>query len=617
MAETQGMTSQPTVFASVWRYRWLVLLIAIAFAALGWLYASQTSEWTAQATLSVQDPRSSNVFDQAFPDTPERYVEAQAAILGSRSVARRSVEIASLEDPPVVVSVSGVVSNLGIATSDSSDIVTLIYNAPTQREAIAVVNSVAAAYQEIGRASADTSFTNAVSELDVSIAELSVSVTVVEEELSRRQAAVLASLAESPTRIERELLLDTLVIELLELQPPSSSASAERIAAFNNELAILNIRIERLSGDLDQERAEALAAEANDPARAALVRQRDEAQQRVTDLQARRDQLAVDADLVSNGVIFFSPAEIAYPSSAGLYVAIGFLLGLALGSGLAVWLSSTNQRFTSRTQPEALLGARLLADVPNFREERLSTKLPVFDDPTSASAEAFRFISASVVLQQQWPAREDGASNFGSVITLSSGVHEGKTVVTANTALAAAREGNRVVVLDADFGNQQLTGVLAGDSSPSIGMIEVVTGDATLADAVTDIPVDGSGVVHLLSRGSGGMQGPDFFAADGTAALFASLSELYDLVLIDSPPLLRVAYATTLARLADRAMIVVAHGQPISDVEELRNQMDLVGTQEVGYVYNFAPLRAEMTLSAGSMADTLGPGSQQTSARQV
>lgn len=613
MADANTLTSQPTVFASVWRYKWLVLLIAIAFAGLGWLYASQTASWTASATLAVQDPRSSNVFDQAFPDTPDRYVEGQVAIIGSRAIARRAVEIAALEDPPVVVSVTAVVDELGIAASDDSDIVTLTFSAVTPREAIAVVNAVAAAYQEIGRQSADTSFQNAVLELDLSIAELSNEVDDIDAQLALRQAAVLNALAENAERVAKQELLESLVQELLELDPPPSSASAERIAAFDNQLALLNTRIDRLTAELEQERAEVLAAEAADPARAVLIRQQEEAQLRITDLVGRRDQIAVDADLVSNGVVFFSPAEIAEPSSSGLFVALGFIVGLAVGSAVAVLLSSRNRRFTSRSQPEALLGARLLADVPNFREERIRSKLPVLDEPTSASAEAFRFISATVLLQQQWPAREDGRRNFASVISLSAGVNEGKTVVTANTALAAAREGHRVLLLDADFGNQQLTELLLGDATPRVGITEVLMRDRTLAKAVVDIPVESKGSLHLLSRGTANMQGPDFFANDGTPALFASLTEAYDLVLIDAPPLLRVAYTTKLARLADRALIVVAHGQPIDDVAEMRNQLDLVGTEEVGYVYNFAPLRAEMTLSTGSMVDTVGVAPQRSS----
>ena len=170
-----------------------------------------------------------------------------------------------------------------------------------------------------------------------------------------------------------------------------------------------------------------------------------------------------------------------------------------------------------------------------------------------------------------------------------------------------------VSVSTADFGNQQLTQLLLGDATPRVGMTEVLLRDRTLAKAVVDIPVESKGSLHLLSRGSANLQGPDFFANEGTPALFASLAEAYDLVLIDAPPLLRVAYATKLARLADRALIVVAHGQAIDDVAELRNQLDLVGTDEVGYVYNFAPLRAEMTLSTGSMADTVGVVPQRSS----
>ncbi len=611
-------TNTPTVFASVWRYRWLVLLLALAFAGLGWLYASQTAEWSATATLSVQDPRSSNLFDQAFPDTPERYVEAQVAILGSRAVARRAVEIAAEQNPPVNVAVKEVVDGLGVRSSQGSDIVTLTYSAPTQLEAITVVNAVAAAYQEIGRKTADTSFANAVLELDRSIDALRTEIDTHEQTLSDRLRAVNNQLDNDPNRIARSELLATFVAELLALQAPPATASPERIAAFNNELAVLNVRIDTLTNELDQQRMLLVAAEIDDPARASIIRQRDEAQQRLTDLQARRDQLAVDADLASNGVVFYSPAEIAELSSAGLYVALGFILGLCLGAALAVWLSSRRRRFGSRSEPEAVLAARLLADVPNFREERVDSRLPVLDAPATASAEAFRFVSASVLLQQRWPAREDGHKNFGSIVTVSAGLFEGKTVVTANTGLAAAREGHRVLLVDADFGNQQLTNLLLGEGEPRPGMTDVMTGTATLAGAVVNIPLNATGSVELLSRGTASVQGPDFFSAEGTASLFSSLTQLYDLVLIDAPPLLRVAYATTLARLADRAMVVVAHGEDMQAAEELRTQMELVGIPSIGYVYNFAPLRAEMTVSAGSMVDTIGehPASHTVPARR-
>jgi Mrp family chromosome partitioning ATPase/uncharacterized protein involved in exopolysaccharide biosynthesis len=612
LTEPIGYASEPTVLASVWQYRWLVLLLAIAFAGLGWLYGSQTAEWTATATLAVQDPRSSNLFDQAFADSPERYVEAQVAILNSRAVARRAVAIAADQQPPVDVTVGEVVSGLSVNESGSSDIVTLSYSAETQLEAITVVNSVAVAYQEIGRLSADNSFSSAVVELDRSISELRSEIDQIEESLSLRQKAVLDYLIEDPQRAAKLLLLDDLVLQMLALEPPPTSASDPVIARFNNELQILSVRVTTITSDLADERTVVLQVESDDPDRAALVRLQNEAQQRLSQLQARSDQLAVDADLSGNGVIFYSPAETAAVSGSSLFIVLGFLSGLTIGSGLAVVLTSRRRRFASRGEPELFLNARLLADVPNFKDDRVDSLLPVVDAPASASAEAFRFVSASIALQQKWPTNDDGSKNFNTLVTLSAGLFEGKTVVTANTALAAAREGHKVLVVDADFGNQKLTELLIGSTMPTVGMTDVTAGRVSLEHAVVSIPRDGSGSLHLLSRGTVSVQAPDFFASQGTQALFVSLGKIYDLVLIDAPPLLRVAYATTLARLADRAMVVVAHGEDTHAAEELRDQMELVGIAPIGYVYNFAPLRSEMTASVGSMADTLGETQSQT-----
>lgn len=601
-----GQTTEPTVLASVWRYRWLVLLLAVAFASLGWLYASQTAEWSATATLAVQDPRSSNLFDQGFRDSPDRYVEAQVAILDSRAVARRAVDIAADQTPPVEVGVGEIDAGLSVTGSSSSDIVTLSYSASSQREAITVVNAVATAYQEIGRLTADGTFASAVVELDRSIDELRSEIDELELSLSARQAAVLAGLATDPTRLAKTLLLNELVAELLALEAPPLGATDDRVSRFNSELQVLNVRVATVTDDLDQGRTIILAVERDDPDRAALIRLQDEAQQRLSSLQARRDQLAVDADLASNGVVFYSPAEFAVPSGSSLFIVLGFLTGLVLGAGLAVLLTSRRRRFGTRSEPELVLGARLLADIPNFKDERIGSTLPVVDAPTTASAEAFRFVSASISLQQKWPEREDGSKNFLSIVVLSAGLFEGKTVVTANTALAAAREGHRVLVVDADFGNQQLTELLVSSETPTVGMTDVTEGKVSLKSAVVDVPHAGNGSVHLLARGTVPVAAPDFFSAPETTALFQSLDKIYDLVLIDGPPLLRVAYASTLARLADRALVVIGHGGAIHPAEELREQMELVGIPAIGYVYNFAPLRAEMTVSAGSMMDTLG-----------
>jgi Mrp family chromosome partitioning ATPase/uncharacterized protein involved in exopolysaccharide biosynthesis len=611
MADISEQTFEPTVLTAVWRYRWLVLFLAIAFAGLGWLYASQTGLWSAEATLAVEDPRSSNVFDQGVGNSPERYVEAQSAILRSRAVARRAVEIASEQSPPIVVTVDDIVEGLTVSSSPSSDIVTLSYTAETQREAIGVVNAVAISFQEIGRLAADLQFAEAVDELDRSIAELQAELAAFESQLSLRQKLALEELSQDPARVAKLLLLSELTDELQLLEAPSSGSTDGRFSQFDSELQILTLRITTLSDGLEQQRSAALVLETDDPERVAIVVSQSEAQRRLTDLLTRRDQISVDADLVGSGVVFYSPAETAVPSGAGLFVILGLLSGIIIGSVLAILLANRRRRFATRNEPELVLNARLLADVPNFKDERLKSKLPVLDAPSSVAAEAFRFVSASVSLQQMWPTNEGGSKNYKSVVTLSAGLAEGKTVVTANTALAAAREGHKVLIVDADFGNQQLTEMFLGSVPTPVGMTDIVMKTSTPAKAVVEVQHDGAGSLDLLSRGTAHVSAPDFFSLPGTAKLFDALSKKYDLVLIDAPPLLRVAYATTLARLADRALIVVAHGGDVHIAEELRDQLELLSIPLVGYVYNLAPLRPEMTVSVGSMADTISatPGS--------
>ena len=82
---------EPTVAGAAWQYRWLVLLLAVAFAGLAYLYASRTESWTSTASIAVEDPRVSNLFTVGYDATPERYVRSQAEILSSRAVAGRAV----------------------------------------------------------------------------------------------------------------------------------------------------------------------------------------------------------------------------------------------------------------------------------------------------------------------------------------------------------------------------------------------------------------------------------------------------------------------------------------------------------------------------------------------
>jgi Mrp family chromosome partitioning ATPase len=275
---------------------------------------------------------------------------------------------------------------------------------------------------------------------------------------------------------------------------------------------------------------------------------------------------------------------------------LGILGGAILGAIVAQSLARRSRGFHARSEPQSILQTGLIADVPVFGNEKLTTSLPTTEAPQSAAAEAFRFVATGIELRQH--SATDNP--FKSVVVASATLADGKTTVTANTAFAAARSGRRIALVDADFVNPALTRMLVPDGTDGPGLTDVVAGETSLAEVGIDITGAPGGSITLFRRGTHGTRIPEFFASTQAANLIHEIEQEYDLVLIDAPPLLRLAHSGTVVRLADRVMIVVAHRSDISVAEELQRYLSIVGVPVLGYVYNFAPLRREMLGRSGS-----------------
>jgi hypothetical protein len=78
------------------------------------------------------------------------------------------------------------------------------------------------------------------------------------------------------------------------------------------------------------------------------------------------------------------------------------------------------------------------------------------------------------------------------------------------------------------------------------------------------------------------------------------------LVFIDAPPLMQVAYASVISRLADAVVPVIPHNSTVQGGVELMRRLKLIEATAIGYLYNKAPVRPEMLETGGSMHDILG-----------
>ena len=587
MSDTSS--AEPSLFRAAWRYRLLVAGITALAVVLVFAYMEvrpPLTVYAAQTSMVVQG--TGGGLDLGAATTPDRFLANQIEILRSGAVAQLASELAAQSEPPVIIPPEELVEFALIGGSRDSDLIVVAFSSLDPVAAVTGANALAGAYQQLASLETTAATVAAIERIDVQIDTLDARLRT----LTNQVAGITGA---DSVRVELRNQYEEAVVEIVALQEEARTASDFRVDEIRVRLGDLQSLINtyqdiRGIGQGDSELDELLVEQAQ-----VLARR--------TTLLERRDQIAIDLELAPNIVAYRSDAttaEVTSDSGPGRILAVALILGLLAGVGVAYLLSSRRRIFHDRKEPEAILGAPLLADIPDFAEEGLKTRLPVRESPRSAAAEAFRFATASLELKL-------ASQQAKSMIVISATLGMGKSTLLANLALAAAREGNRVLLVDADFGNQDLTALLTGSASTATeGLTDVISIGLPFTQAIRSIDVGADGVLSLLSRGRQPVVAADLLRSPKVKQLFDTVREEFDLVLVDAPPLLQVAYASTLAAYVDGALVIVGHGESAAMIEETRNRLSLIGATVFGYVYNRSPLRREMTVSEGSMTDILG-----------
>ncbi|HEY5579004.1 MAG TPA: AAA family ATPase, partial [Acidimicrobiia bacterium] len=529
---------------------------------------------------------------EARPD-PDRYVANQAAIIRSGTVAVAAADI--LNDRFPSITQKDVEDRSQVVGARGSDVLTITFTSDDPELAQAGANALVTAYEEERREQAEDVARSAQERVQASLDDLAAELPLLDARITelRGQTAQRQALEiQLQEALARVVLLQQ---QLALLDPADSEAAAIRaeLADVQNQL-----RSAQVIAQLERDQAQ------NDPEIQAALAEQASVIARRTELLLRSDQIEVDTRLLGSGISLSSPASLPPASSSTVVqtVIVGLILGFIAGLGIAYALAGRRRPFTERQQPELVLGAPFLAEVPDFRDERIKEDVPVLERPESISAEAFRFAAASLEIL----LRREQAKIVAVVSAVQGG---GKSTVAVNTALAAAREGNRVLVVDADFGHQRATELLLGTAASAVGLTEVVAEGVTLSDAVYLVPVGEGSELGLLPRGRRPVVAPEFFRTGEVRAFFEALREQFDVVFLDIPPLLQVAYGSTLVGYADAVVAVVGHGYYDTQLRELVGRLNFIGTPVAGYIYNRAPLRTPAT-TGGSLADVLGTGAR-------
>lgn len=269
--------------------------------------------------------------------------------------------------------------------------------------------------------------------------------------------------------------------------------------------------------------------------------------QRAKETRAQDQLNTPDANILATASVPDAPSS----PKVLINLIIGTLLGLLLGGILAMLTEMFDTKVSSVDEVESKLGVDSIGSVPLIRGQNLlglgSVNPADFlvENPLSAYAESIRYLRAAI-------AFSDLDSETKTVAICSSLPDEGKTSLTLSLGRMSAMSGSRTLVIDGDFRRRQLTE--SAGLKPEIGFIEHLFSAGQLADAITK---DRKSMLDILPLSQSGHTPHDVFGTRAFDDLLARLRTMYDLILIDTGPLLLMAEARVIAGKSDKAILVV------------------------------------------------------------
>jgi Mrp family chromosome partitioning ATPase/uncharacterized protein involved in exopolysaccharide biosynthesis len=410
--------------------------------------------------------------------------------------------------------------------------------------------------------------------------------------------------------------------DLIQLKSLIASTKAQLRQAVSGHVATLDARISALRrlGAQSGASLQILPAIAEEEARLtgrvqSLTSTSDEVRRDYQKARMAEEVEAGDLDIVD---LAGTPYEALW-ATAPLKLALGLLLGLLLGTGGAFLLEALN---TSIRKPEDLENAlhipglavipRLAPGTPQPPRRGLlrpgkraemesrganATALGTLTQPFSIGVEAFRMLRTSLVWCEQ-------GDNMKTLVVTSAAPGEGKTLTSANLSVTFAYDGLRVLLVDCDVRRPKLHGLFQVPRSP--GLMELLTPSHNGSDSsqsltfnpnagrtdsgrpISDIirPTTVRGL-SLLTCGALPTNPSGLLSGVRMRVLLQELAKSFDLVILDTPPVLATADAGILASLADGVLLVVRAGQTDRvAAKRAHQQLVNVGARVVGTVLN-------------------------------
>src|SRR5690554_634393 len=271
-----------------------------------------------------------------------------------------------------------------------------------------------------------------------------------------------------------------------------------------------------------------------------------------------------------------------------LIVVLATLLGAMLGVAIALLRHALNRGVENPALIEQI-GLPVYASIPFSKDKEVlerrgktqGSHLLAATNPADLSIEALRSLRTSLHF-----AMMEAKNNILMISGPSPTV--GKSFVSANLAAIIAQAGQKVVLVDGDMRKGYLHKLVDRPAEPGLSGLLVHT--HTLADVVHKTEVER---LHFIGRGQVPPNPSELLMHGNFQALLDQLSKMYDLVIVDTPPILAVTDAALVGRLAGTSRIVTRFGlNPIKEIELTLQRFRHNGIEIKGAIFNAVEKKA-------------------------
>ena len=292
-----------------------------------------------------------------------------------------------------------------------------------------------------------------------------------------------------------------------------------------------------------------------------------------------------DAAIVAPSVPSRTPSFPRYR----LFGVVSVMLSLVCAVFAALVAETFNRNLFSMQQVEQFMGVRALGLIPRLKKRRMMTRLGRQREIRSARhyAEAIKSLCVRLRLTSKSAPPQ-------AILVTSSLPGEGKSTLIHGMATHLSNHAKRVVIVDGDLRRPSVHRLLGAPSGPGLREWLVEGGIAAVHSTNGGISVVPAGSAGKLDKGHG------IFDSEALASLIFDLKREFDMVLIDSPPVLAVADTLTLSEVADQIIIVVRWGAtPLSIAQRGMRQIYESSNKIAGVVLTFVHEKRHAKLGFG------------------